>query len=79
LLYGLFSCSTGSLGESTLMRAANAGDFDADMTVDIQQPAVACENVSHDKTEVAGSFVKKSSKFCVLMKLAFMEVFKLLL
>lgn len=54
-----FYCSTGSLGESTLMRAANAGDFDADMTVDIQQPAVACENVSHDKTEVAGSFVKK--------------------
>jgi GH24 family phage-related lysozyme (muramidase) len=40
----LYIWCAGSLGESTLMRAANAGDFDADMTTDLQLAAAPADN-----------------------------------
>lgn len=54
LIVGLYNWCAGSLGESTLIRAANAGEFDADVTTDLQQPALPTDNASHNNTAVTG-------------------------
>jgi len=54
--------SSGSLGESTLMRAADVGEIDADVTVDVkqQQQLVVAEPLDEEDTTLAGQQILKT-------------------